>query len=57
MVKPTYEQRWNPLIGLVASIIIGSLLFFTIGPHPFLVGYFLFAGVIWLLLWSGVLDQ
>ena len=56
-MKPTREQRWNPLIGLVVSATIGCLLIITIGPNPLLVGYLLFAGLIWLLLSTGVVDQ
>ena len=56
-MKPTHEQRWNPLIGVVASATIASLLIITFGPNPLLVGYLLFAGLIWLLLSTGVVDQ
>ena len=57
MAKPTHEQRWNPLIGIITSALLGGLLFLTIGPHPFLVGYFVLAGIIWLLLSTGIVDQ
>jgi len=56
-LKPTREQRWNPLIGLVASAAIACLLIITMGPNPLLVGYLLFTGLIWLLLSTGVVDQ
>ena len=56
-LKPSHEQRWNPLIGLVGSVIIACVLIITIGPNPVLVGYLLFTGLIWLLLSSGVVDQ
>jgi|TARA_B100000900_G_scaffold387040_1_gene377959 membrane protease YdiL (CAAX protease family) len=56
-LKPTHEQRWNPLIGLVVSGAIASLLIATLGPNPLLVAYLLFAGMVWLLLATGVLDQ
>ncbi|WP_156486823.1 MULTISPECIES: hypothetical protein [unclassified Synechococcus] len=56
-MKPTPEQRWNPLIGFVASATIACVLIITIGPNPVLVGYLLFTGLIWLLLSSGVVDQ
>ncbi len=56
-MKPTHEQRWNPLIGLVVSGAIACLLIATIGPNPLLVAYLLFAGMVWLLLATGVLDQ
>ena len=57
MAKPTHEQRWNPLIGIITSALLGGLLVLTIGPHPFLVGYFVLAGIIWLLLSTGIVDQ
>lgn len=57
MAKPTHEQRWNPLIGIITSALLGGLLFLTIGPHPFLVGYFVLAGIIWILLSTGIVDQ
>jgi len=56
-LKPTHEQRWNPLIGLLASGIITCLLIATIGPNPLLLAYLLFAGLVWILLATGVLDQ
>ena len=56
-MKPTHEQRWNPLIGLVASGAIACLLIATIGPNPLLVAYMVFAVLVWLLLATGVLDQ
>tara|TARA_B100001109_G_scaffold218505_1_gene188668 strand:+ start:809 stop:979 length:171 start_codon:yes stop_codon:yes gene_type:complete len=56
-LKPTHEQRWNPLIGLVASGAIACLLIATIGPNPLLVAYLVFAALVWLLLATGVLDQ
>ena len=56
-MKPTHEQRWNLLIGLLASGIISCLLIATIGPNPLLLAYLLFAGLVWMLLVMGVLDQ
>ena len=56
-MKPTRDQRWNPLIGLIASATIACLLLVIVGPNPLLVGYLLFVGLVWVLLSTGVLDQ
>ena len=56
-LKPTKEQRWNPLIGLFVSGVIACLLMATIGPNPLLVAYLMFALLVWVLLSTGVLDQ
>jgi len=56
-LKQTHEQRWNSLIGFVVSGAIACLLIATLGSNPLLVAYLLFAGMVWLLLATGVLDQ